>query len=244
MSGEEEKYALTINGEEAEYTLEELKEMASKGADYTNKTQTLAKEREQVEALAEELKSVKSLADAIKQDPDLAESLIAEYEKKKAKGDVVEEGKKGDDELALLKNKVSEMEKKAAEREAREKQKEQMEKTNRAYVEVDSTMDKVLDELKVESKEKRTVIKNNLWVYVAKPESETGIEAIKKEAAKTLKIISTPGAEEFTAAGEENNVSTGSGTGKGGAQRPPESVRLGTPESKARIKNILERFKK
>jgi uncharacterized protein YifE (UPF0438 family) len=45
-----ERYALKIDGEERQLTLEELKELASKGGDYTRKTQQIAEARKTAEA--------------------------------------------------------------------------------------------------------------------------------------------------------------------------------------------------
>lgn len=48
---EEPKHKLRVNGEDREVTQSELLELASKGADYTRKTQELARERDRIAAL-------------------------------------------------------------------------------------------------------------------------------------------------------------------------------------------------
>jgi len=76
---EQGKIKLTIQGQEKELSIDELKEYASKGIDYTAKTQEIAEKRRQLEAAESEIKEVKSIVDEMKQDPKLADALNKVY---------------------------------------------------------------------------------------------------------------------------------------------------------------------
>lgn len=73
------KIKITVDGQEKEVTVEEAKELAQKGADYTKKTQALADERKQLEAEKERVKGLEAIVDEMETNPELKTALNKTY---------------------------------------------------------------------------------------------------------------------------------------------------------------------
>jgi len=78
-SQDQSKFKIKVQGQEKEVSLDELKELAQKGDDYTIKTQQLAEKEKTLKALEEEVKGVKVIVDEMKTNPKLGEALNKVY---------------------------------------------------------------------------------------------------------------------------------------------------------------------
>lgn len=69
------KYKIKVDGQEKEVSYDELIELAQKGDDYTQKTQTLAEKEKTLKDSEEEIKDLKAVANKVKANPKLAEAV-------------------------------------------------------------------------------------------------------------------------------------------------------------------------
>lgn len=83
-SQDQVKHKITVDGQELELTVDELKGHAQQGMDYTKKTQDLADRERSLKAKEEDLKEVKAIVDETKADPKLGKVLNKVYSEYKS----------------------------------------------------------------------------------------------------------------------------------------------------------------
>lgn len=79
QAADQSKYKIKVDGQELELSLDELREHAQKGVDYTKKMQTLAEEKKTLKAQEERVASVKAIVDEMERDPGLSKALNKVY---------------------------------------------------------------------------------------------------------------------------------------------------------------------
>ena len=108
QAADQSKYKIKVDGQELEFSLDELREHAQKGVDYTKKMQVLAEEKKTLKAQEERVASVKVIVDEMEKDPSLSKALNKVYSDHKSGR--ISKSEAQDRNLKLLDKRIEEAE--------------------------------------------------------------------------------------------------------------------------------------
>ena len=108
QAADQSKYKIKVDGQELEFSLDELREHAQKGVDYTKKMQVLAEEKKTLKAQEERVASVKAIVDEMEKDPGLSKALNKVYSDHKSGR--ISKSEAQDRNLKLLDKRIEEAE--------------------------------------------------------------------------------------------------------------------------------------